>query len=819
MATIITRGLIGEEDLSVQNSSTDTFSRTTSSGGSQSLTKIARSTLCTREFDVTQFGAVGNGTTNDTAAIQAAVTSATAAGGGMVVFPAGYTFLMKPTAADTPIITLGIGGLTFWMYGATIKIDATAATDATSATNEMYTGWAFKATGYDNLSFLGGTFDGNKDVAGGYNRFGLLCGIQCDHVLIRDVTFLRSGNKYGFLYASAYDGTSTKAHFTDWKITGNYFGYAHAAFWLEESMSGITVSDNTLEWLTLTDSTDFYGDTLYARGIRFTGFVDTTAAFEGAIHDITITNNKIRGAWNPIEFWNEYTSAGPGTPNDPQYAYRISMSGNTIWAVWGCSINTACRSSVTNNTITRIVAADVDTYLGDKVSATTANWVSNDLSSYAIEITPGYEMSVVGNRIDGGYIFSTHGSFGSGILTGRYGDSGVYSQANNVIADNTIMRCYYGIDVDQCDYLTIKNNKISGCLYAVVTFWTLGTANSGVTWIGNRLSGNEIRGDSAANGHGGINADAVVKLEGSWTIDGNTFYGQSTMATGEALLLCRGFDTNANNIADVGTFIITGNRFLTWETKAINFSGTAATMPLSLVLDGNVFSSGTNAPGTGVRAISITRKATGTTVSIAMGTNYAIGCEHAVRFSGTPTATETYDLGAWKKDTTMTRLWRHENGADLTDGMAYGGFTATITAATPMMVKNIQVSMVGGASTVRATDVIPANSIIHGVTILCDTIVAGTALTTYSVGHAIRSSGAVLAANVWGANIALAANTVTTPASRDLFGPTYSDMSGRNFVFTGTTAQDLIFTAAAGVFDSGMITAQILYSTMTGQVF
>lgn len=64
------------------------------------------------------YGAAGNGTTNDAAAIQAAV-NAVPAGGGIVYFPPGRTYL----AAST--LTLGVPGLIMEFNGSTLKKSAT----------------------------------------------------------------------------------------------------------------------------------------------------------------------------------------------------------------------------------------------------------------------------------------------------------------------------------------------------------------------------------------------------------------------------------------------------------------------------------------------------------------------------------------------------------------------------------------------------------------------------------------------------------------------------------------------------------------------
>lgn len=64
-----------------------------------SLTKVTYSMIQGAVVNVLDFGAVGNGVANDTAAIQAAVTAVVAAGGGTVFFPAG-TYLLTGTAGS-----------------------------------------------------------------------------------------------------------------------------------------------------------------------------------------------------------------------------------------------------------------------------------------------------------------------------------------------------------------------------------------------------------------------------------------------------------------------------------------------------------------------------------------------------------------------------------------------------------------------------------------------------------------------------------------------------------------------------------------------
>ena len=88
---------------------------------------------------VTDFGAVGNGTTNDTVSIQAAINS----GAKLIVFPAGFTFLTDEVSSygtDT----------TFYAVGSIIKLKASSTAYRTLTVNHA------------RCTIIGGTWDGNK---------------------------------------------------------------------------------------------------------------------------------------------------------------------------------------------------------------------------------------------------------------------------------------------------------------------------------------------------------------------------------------------------------------------------------------------------------------------------------------------------------------------------------------------------------------------------------------------------------------------------------------------------------------------------------
>lgn len=115
---------------------------------------------------VTDFGAVGNGTTEDTTAVQAAINS----GAKLIVFPAGFTFLIdQVTSAGTDT--------TFYAVGSTIKLKANSTIYRPLRINHA------------RCTVIGGTWDGNRANQTAGDAFGSWAiGIHADDCAVYEAT-------------------------------------------------------------------------------------------------------------------------------------------------------------------------------------------------------------------------------------------------------------------------------------------------------------------------------------------------------------------------------------------------------------------------------------------------------------------------------------------------------------------------------------------------------------------------------------------------------------------------------------------------------
>ena len=96
-----------------------------------------------------------------------------------------------------------------------------------------------------------------------------------------------------------------------------------------------------------------------------------------------------------------------------------------------------------------------------------------------------------------------------------------------------------------------------------------------------------------------------------------------------------------------------------------------------------------------------------------------------------------------------------------------------------------------------ATDLIPANSLVLGVTVFVKTIIVGTTAVSFDIGDGTD-------ADRWGTGIAFAAGTDTNIADFTITGPAYYG-----------AATDVVLTPDAGTLDTGEVRIAVHYISLT----
>jgi len=145
-------------------------------------------------FNVLDYGAVGNGSTDDTASIQDAIDAASTAGGGTVFFPAGYVFAIGSTINPMPNVQ-------FLGYGATLL--------AIGSSNTVVSYPGDASSNLTNFSMLGLTIDLASTN---------MCAVQiphysCQNIVFRDCVFTGGDGSMGgqaVAVGKVYDGSFTE---------------------------------------------------------------------------------------------------------------------------------------------------------------------------------------------------------------------------------------------------------------------------------------------------------------------------------------------------------------------------------------------------------------------------------------------------------------------------------------------------------------------------------------------------------------------------------------------------------------------------------
>ncbi|MFB6846198.1 right-handed parallel beta-helix repeat-containing protein [Streptomyces sp. NPDC056373] len=165
--------------------------------GDGAIVPITAASTSPGVFNVANYGAVGNGTTDDTAAIQAALDAAYAAGGGTVVFPGGKTYAISTFLAVRARTTI-------WAYGATIKAIGTVGLLRNFLTTETFAAY----NGHSQIRVLGGTWDANANDGTTGTVTGMTNALNFVHardITVRDAT-IRNVSSAHALEFNAVDG-------------------------------------------------------------------------------------------------------------------------------------------------------------------------------------------------------------------------------------------------------------------------------------------------------------------------------------------------------------------------------------------------------------------------------------------------------------------------------------------------------------------------------------------------------------------------------------------------------------------------------------
>lgn len=146
------------------------------------------------------YNAVGNGTTNDAAAIQQALDAAHSAGGGIVLIPGGYTY-----AIGTFLVVYD--KTTIMAYGATLKSIGNTGLLRNFLGSETFSGYA----GHSNIRVYGGIWDGN--AGDGTNstttaETDVLNFVHASNIVLRDLTVQNVSSAHGIEFNSIDGGVA-----------------------------------------------------------------------------------------------------------------------------------------------------------------------------------------------------------------------------------------------------------------------------------------------------------------------------------------------------------------------------------------------------------------------------------------------------------------------------------------------------------------------------------------------------------------------------------------------------------------------------------
>lgn len=311
--------------------------------------------------NVQRFGAFGNGTNDDTNAIQSAIEHANTHG-GIVFFPKGTYLLsaVKHNSSDSSLASalMCYSGQTLVGDNAVLKVGSA------SVTHTIFTYNASGATAYDgckDITFEGLTFDGNSSLS---NSITHITTTHASNVLIRGCTFINgrswhsielNSTKNGKVENCVFSGNSNSEDIqidsadgngnlgssdstvcTDIEISGCHFtvnGYPAIGNHTNAAHSNIKIHDNVFEgnggtsgyisFVSSQTKTDVYNNTFKAstKGVTF-----ANTSNGGSVHDNRFIDVTTQQSGGVIEYNNIVNDVVKSIFSDKGFTFPKTVS-------------------------------------------------------------------------------------------------------------------------------------------------------------------------------------------------------------------------------------------------------------------------------------------------------------------------------------------------------------------------------------------------------------------------------------------------------------------------------------------------------------
>lgn len=453
-------------------------------------------------FNVKAYGAKGDGTTDDTAAINAAYAAATAVK-GTVYFPCG-TYLLTSAIADSEPVT--------WQ-----------GESQACATVEIPAGSAFDVfdVGSSNVSFKDLTIDANQN---GANNNALAFTASVSNITLSDVTAENGGyfdfQTYPYAVSSLVvdDCTFTGGGAGDFMlepasatasnitISHSTFGQftapanlnltaAHVALYVHaetgSSIANLTIDNNQIFFPILTGTTEQESD----------GLVVSDSGGSATLTNVSVSSNNIRGTSgvastnsHGIEFWGVDDATISGNTIGNSYnpvlvkagafgSYHGAITGNQINNPLGTTpaviIEPSCLYTVSGNSIISAmgvqIAASYDVVTGNSIV------VYNTASAqpWGIQAKCG-ETTCVGDIIADNNVNSWTGNY-QNTFTGILVDVGSGTFLQLQVYGNTLDNLNFGLsfsNTTQTDTAIFRGNTMTGIAATTHHYNNLTSTNS-----------------------------------------------------------------------------------------------------------------------------------------------------------------------------------------------------------------------------------------------------------------------------------------------------------------------------------------------------